>query len=134
MANPGKYAGPVDSSGKVTAELLFRGGLNANPSYFQGEAIGPYLSQFCLVPTTLGRDPIDQKITTYAAAQDFMITMPEWFNIQNGKPPVSGVGYRSPLYALRPGLRRVHSSRRALSSIPYCLPCRQIHWTAAQSR
>ena len=89
LANPGKYAGPVDSSGKVTAELLFRGGLNANPSYFQGEAIGPYLSQFCLVPTTLGRDPIDQKITTYAAAQDFMITMPEWFNIQNGKPPVS---------------------------------------------
>jgi hypothetical protein len=89
QANPGQYAGPLDAGGNVTPALLFRGGLNAKPNYFAGETIGPYLSQFCLIPTALGRLPIDQQITTYAAGQDFMITPGEWFNIQNGKPPTS---------------------------------------------
>ena len=89
LANPGKYAGPVDAAGHMTPQLLFRGGLNAMPNYFKGELVGPYLSQFCLIPTSLGRDPIEQKITTYAPGQDFMITPEEWFNIQNGKAPTS---------------------------------------------
>ena len=89
-ANPGKYAGPLDSNGNVTPGLLFRGGLNSNPTWFAGETVGPYLSQFCLIPTALGRLPISQQIMTYAPAQDFMITMNEWFAIQNGKAPTSG--------------------------------------------
>jgi hypothetical protein len=87
-ANPGKYAGPTEN-GNVTPALLFRGGFNGKPLYFQGEDVGPYLSQFCLIPTSLGRNAIDQKITTFAPAQDFMITIDEWFDIQNGKPPTS---------------------------------------------
>jgi hypothetical protein len=86
-AHTGKYAGPLDASGKVTPQLLFRGGFNAKPAYFAGETVGPYLSQFCLIPTALGRVSIDQQIMTYAPGQDFMITPGEWFNIQNGKPP-----------------------------------------------
>jgi hypothetical protein len=88
-AHPGKYAGPLDGSGKVTPQLLFRGGFNSKPGYFAGETTGPYLSQFCLIPTSLGRLAIDQKITTYDPGQDFMITLDEWFNIQNGKPQTS---------------------------------------------
>lgn len=95
-ANPGQYAGPVDSNGKVTPELLFRGGFGAKPAYFTGETIGPYLSQFCLIPTALGRLPINQKIMTYLPGQDFMITEQEWFNIQNGKAP-TGVGAFAPV-------------------------------------
>jgi hypothetical protein len=86
-ANPGQYAGPLDAHGKVTPRLLFRGGFNAKPSYFPGETVGPYLSQFCLIPTALGRLPISQLIMTYAPGQDFMITQQEWFRIQNGAAP-----------------------------------------------
>jgi hypothetical protein len=103
LANPGKYAGPIDSSGRVTPELLFRGGLNLKPNYFEGETTGPYLSQFCLIPTTLGRNALDQKITTYAPAQDFMITPAEWFNIQNGKPPTSAAVFDSTPRLMRCG-------------------------------
>ncbi len=52
--------------------LLFRGGFNAQPAFFPGETIGPYMSQFCLVPTFLGRVPLDQKIKTLKAGKDFM--------------------------------------------------------------
>jgi hypothetical protein len=89
-ARPGAYTGPLDG-GKVTPAVLFRGGFNdpAKKKYFPGELEGPYLSQFCLIPTSLGRNTIDQKIATYAPAQDFMITLGEWFNVQNGKSPTS---------------------------------------------
>lgn len=86
-AHPGSYAGPLDGAGKVTPELLFRGGLNAKPAYFAGEKDGPYISQFCLLPTSLGRVPLDQKIRTLAAGKDFMAHFPEWENIQNGVAP-----------------------------------------------
>src|SRR5262249_25363766 len=43
------YAGPRDAGGKVTPGLLFRGGLTTtlpSKTYFAGETVGPYLSQF----------------------------------------------------------------------------------------
>jgi hypothetical protein len=86
-----KYAGPRDSSGKVTPDLLFRGP-------FVGETDGPYISQFLLKPTTLGALPIDQKYFTYPANTDFVTTDTDFQNVQNGKtlqgPPASG----TPLY------------------------------------
>ena len=42
------------------------------------------MSQFCLLPTFLGRVPLDQKIKTLAPGKDFMTTKTEWFQIQNG--------------------------------------------------
>lgn len=84
---PGKYAGPLDPSGKVTPDLLFRGGFNAKANFFAGETVGPYLSQLCLIPTFLGRVPLDQKIKTLAAGKDFMTTLWAWENIQNGGAP-----------------------------------------------
>ena len=86
-AHPGKYAGPLDGSGQVTPELLFRGGFNAHPTYFKGETVGPYVSQFWLLSTFLGRVPLDQRIKTLAAGKDFMTTLGEWENIQNGAAP-----------------------------------------------
>jgi hypothetical protein len=102
-ANPGQYAGPVDAHGKVTAELLFRGGFGAKPAYFAGETVGPYLSQFCLISTALGRLPINQQIMTYLPGQDFMITEQEWFNIQNGKAPTSVAAFDAVLRYIRCG-------------------------------
>jgi hypothetical protein len=85
-AHPGTYAGPLDA-GKVTPDLLFRGGLNAKPTYFAGETVGPYLSQSCLIPTFLGRIPLDQKIKTYLPGRDFMTSPNVWADIQNGAAP-----------------------------------------------
>jgi hypothetical protein len=112
-AHPGKYAGPLDANGNVTPELLFRGGFNAKPAYFAGETTGPYLSQFCLIPTMMGRVTIDQRITTYVPGQDFMITPIEWYNIQNGKAPGSAAVVRqhAPLYSLRARYRGLHPGR-----------------------
>ena len=75
-AYPGKYKGPLNGSNQVAPELLFRGGFNdpMKANYFKGEEVGPYLSQFCLIPTALGRLSIDQRIKTYAQGQDFMTT------------------------------------------------------------
>jgi hypothetical protein len=78
-AYPGAYAGPL-KNGKVTPELLFRGG-------FLGETEGPYLSQFCMIPTSLGRISIDAKIQTYMPGKDFMTDIKEWNRIQNGQEP-----------------------------------------------
>ncbi len=102
-AHPGRYAGPLTASKKVTPQLLFRGGLNAQPDSFAGETTGPYLSQFALIPTSLGRLSIDQKITTYVPGQDFMITPSEWFNIQNGKSPTSAAVFDSTPRYMRTG-------------------------------
>lgn len=94
-ANPNAYAGPLDG-GKVTTNVLFKGGLNQHTKWFAGELDGPYLSQFALLPTMLGRIPVDQKIKTYVPNEDFMTTLAEWFNVQNGGAP-TGVGHFDPV-------------------------------------
>ena len=78
------YAGPLDG-GKVTPHLLFRGGFHgANAKYFAGENFGPYLSQFCIHPTNLGAQTIDQKMQTFAAGVDYMTDLGEWQKVQAG--------------------------------------------------
>lgn len=92
-ANSGQYAGPLDASGKVTPDLLFRGGQNANPAWFDGVTVGPYLSQFCLTPTSMGRVPVDQKIRTLMPGEDFMTDLATWYDIQNGAAPTAALNY-----------------------------------------
>jgi hypothetical protein len=90
------YAGPLDSNGKVTPRVLFRGGFNAGattgpkpaadrPKYFAGELTGPYLSQFCFRPTNFGVQEIDQKLFTSPAGSDFMVDEVTWGLVQAGK-------------------------------------------------
>jgi hypothetical protein len=84
----GTYAGPLDMTGKVTPDLLFRGGFNgAKSNYFAGENYGPYLSQFCIQKTNLGALPIDPKLQTYVPGLDYMTDLPTWGAIQNGLNP-----------------------------------------------
>ena len=70
------YLGPR-SSGQVTPDLLFRGG-------FPGEALGPYISQFFLLPTSFGSQPIDQQQVTYLPNIDYGTSFTDWLTIQNG--------------------------------------------------
>src|SRR5271166_5116579 len=79
------YAGPRDSGGQVTPDLLFRGG-------FAGDTVGPYVSQFLLQPTMFGSLPIVQQYITNkpttgpTSGADFMLSEAEFQLVQNGKP------------------------------------------------
>jgi hypothetical protein len=73
------YAGPRDSGGQVTPDLLFRGG-------FVGDTVGPYVSQFLLQPTMFGSLPIVQQYITNKAGKDFMLSEAEFLQVQNGQP------------------------------------------------
>jgi hypothetical protein len=87
------YAGPKDSHGAVTPQLLFRGGLTLPgkkpKTYFAGEEIGPYISQLAILPTSLGAQPIDQMLKTLAADVDYMTTLDVWQAVQNGAQPLA---------------------------------------------
>ena len=70
------YAGP-NAGSAVTPELLFRGA-------FEGETVGPYVSQLLLTPTVFGAAPFDQRYITYRPGVDYMTDMATWFDVQQG--------------------------------------------------
>ncbi len=71
------YAGPRDGMGHVTPNLLFRG---RNP----GDAVGPYISQFMILPTSLGAQELNQRFTTYLPGIDYMTDLTSWQLVQSG--------------------------------------------------
>ena len=71
------YAGPRNNSGQVTTNELFRG-------IFAGETTGPYASQFMLLPTVMGTQPIIQRINTFAAGVDYLTDFVSYVTVQNG--------------------------------------------------
>jgi hypothetical protein len=71
------YRGPRDQNGNVTAELLFRG-------IYQGETIGPYISQFMITPTYMGQEPMPQLMNTYVPNVDYMTDPKTFLQVQNG--------------------------------------------------
>jgi hypothetical protein len=78
------YAGPRNSSGHVTTNELFRGS-------FVGELTGPYISQFAVLPTFYGAQPISQQWQVFLPAggggADYMTDFPSWLAVQNGAYP-----------------------------------------------
>lgn len=97
------YAGPVDGSGKVIPSLLFRGGFGKKTKEFMGERDGPYLSQLCLQPCMLGALTIDQKIKTLAPGIDFVTTLGDWLQVQQGLPTGAPLTYDSMRRFMRTG-------------------------------
>ncbi|HYY72324.1 MAG TPA: vanadium-dependent haloperoxidase [Candidatus Bathyarchaeia archaeon] len=81
LTNMPAYQGPRDSNGSVTPQLLFRGGLG---STFAGETVGPYTSQFALIPTALGVQPISQQWRVFHSGQDFVTSFSDWLTVQSG--------------------------------------------------
>jgi hypothetical protein len=71
------YFGPRNGNGQVTPNLLFRGA-------FPGETLGPYLSQFFILPTFFGAAPMSQRMQSYQANIDYGTNFSEWLDIQNG--------------------------------------------------
>ncbi len=71
------YAGPRNSHGQVTPNLLFRG-------YYPGETIGPYVSQLILPPTMFGALPFTNQYVTYQAGVNYMLDPTTFLQVQNG--------------------------------------------------
>ena len=71
------YAGPRDNHGRVTPDLLFRGP-------YHGDTVGPYISQFYLIPTFLGAQGMSQQMITYASSVDYMTDSATFQQVQNG--------------------------------------------------
>ena len=77
MGSQPTYFGPRNNSGNVTPNLLFRGA-------FPGETLGPYISQFFIIPTAFGAQPISQQLVTYLPDIDYMTSFADWLTVQNG--------------------------------------------------
>jgi hypothetical protein len=84
----------------VTTKNLFRGQIVKG----DGNVQGPYLSQFLLQPTFFGAQPISQMYKVFSPNQNFMTSVPEFMNVQNGHAP-SGV------LAFDPTFRHIRNGR-----------------------
>jgi hypothetical protein len=73
------FKGPR-AHGQIVPETLFRGST-------KGDLIGPYISQFLVLPVRFGAVVIQaQKYNTYAP-KDYLTTFPAWLAVQNGQGP-----------------------------------------------
>jgi hypothetical protein len=70
--------------GQVTPETLFRGST-------RGDLIGPYMSQFLLLPVQFGGLKVVQKYETYRPGADFLTDFDSWLACQNGRGPFAPV-------------------------------------------
>jgi hypothetical protein len=77
LSNERTYIGPRDQNGAVTPNLLFRG-------TYPGDVLGPYLSQFYLIPTAMGSQPISQQMLSLVSNVDFMTDPITFQQVQNG--------------------------------------------------
>jgi hypothetical protein len=73
------FTGPK-VNGQVTPGTLFRG---TTP----GELIGPYISQFLLLPVGFGALNLTQKYNTYASGVDYLTDFSSFLACQDGKGP-----------------------------------------------
>jgi hypothetical protein len=78
LNNLSRFKGPK-VSGQVTPGTLFRG-------FTPGDLIGPYMSQFFLLPVNFGTLPVAQKYNTYTPNTDYLTDFTSWLAVQNGSP------------------------------------------------
>ncbi len=74
------FRGPRQG-GKVTGKTLFRG-------FTKGDLLGPYVSQFLLLPFDFGAIHVEQTFQTFlpvgGGGKDYMTDFPSWLAVQNG--------------------------------------------------
>ncbi|HET6934040.1 MAG TPA: hypothetical protein VFI72_04320, partial [Candidatus Angelobacter sp.] len=73
----------------VTPQNLFRGQIVAG----DGNVQGPYLSQFLLHPTTFGALPLSMMFKVFSPNQNFMTSVAEYINVENGFPPSGSLAF-----------------------------------------
>jgi len=87
----------------VTPQNLFRGQFYPG----DGNVQGPYLSQFMLQPTFFGCQPMTQQLQRFLSlgegGADYMTSVREYQNIQNGVPPTRHLAYDPTFRFIRMG-------------------------------
>jgi hypothetical protein len=73
----------------VTPQNLFRGQIVAG----DGNVQGPYLSQFLLHPTTFGALPLSMMFKVFSPNQNFMTSVAEYMNVENGFAPSASLAF-----------------------------------------
>jgi len=81
----GDFRGPR-RQGKVTPQTLFR-------DVLPGCTVGPYLSQFLLLPAPFGAEYVQRMIRTFLPGTDHLTRFDEWLNVQNGGSPAGAVQF-----------------------------------------
>lgn len=71
------FRGPKDPSGNVTSATLYRG-----PT--AGDLVGPYISQFLMLPTRMGAQTISSLWQTLVPGVDYLTDFNDWLSVQNG--------------------------------------------------
>ena len=83
----------------VTPQNLFRGQIAPG----DGNVQGPYLSQLILQPTFFGAQPINQMYQTFMPNQNFMTSVAEFMNVQNGYPASASLAFDTTFRHIRNG-------------------------------
>ncbi len=83
------------TGGTVTPELLFRG-------LTPGDRVGPFLSQFLVLPCPFGVNNVEQRIL-HPTAANFMTTFTDFLSVQNGSTALPAQTFESTLRYMRSG-------------------------------
>ena len=83
----------------VTTQNLFRGQIVPG----DGNVQGPYLSQLLLQPAFFGAQPISQMFQTFQPNQNFMTSVTEFMNVQNGFAPSASLAFDPTFRHIRNG-------------------------------
>ncbi|HEV7516945.1 MAG TPA: twin-arginine translocation signal domain-containing protein, partial [Thermoanaerobaculia bacterium] len=79
LSTQADFRGLKDASGKVTRATLFR-----DP--FVGCEVGPYISQFMLLPTPFGTEWVSRLGRVSLPGDDHMTNFSAWLTVENGGP------------------------------------------------
>jgi hypothetical protein len=72
--------------GKVNPQTLFR-------DVLPGATVGPYLSQFLLLPAPFGAEYVQRMIRTFVPGTDQLTRFGDWLAVQNGASPPGAVQF-----------------------------------------
>jgi len=88
---------------KITTQNLFRGFFNTPDGTGGGNLSGPFVSQFMLQPTFFGAQPLSQMYQNFLPGQDFMTSVAEFENVENGGVPNFSLKFDPQFRFLRDG-------------------------------
>ncbi|HET6844487.1 MAG TPA: hypothetical protein VFK06_22805, partial [Candidatus Angelobacter sp.] len=107
----------------ITTQNLFRGFFNTADGTGGGNLVGPFVSQFLLQPTFFGAQPLSQMYQNFLPGQEFMTSVAEFENVENGGVPTGSLQFDPQFRFLRNG--------RGLAAYTHVDALHQAYFTAA---
>ena len=79
------FRGPKQG-GQVTPDTIFR-------ASFEGDLVGPWISQFLLIDFPFGANRVSRKMQTALPGVDYLTRYEDWLLVQNGADPSANIQY-----------------------------------------